>query len=100
MAKLSESSVGLGRHEIFGDHRFRRFLVDGLRIGWIEFLFSRIFLIAEPENDLPGFAGLQGELDVMRAGRSPAVSHGICGLALPDDGGWFATPLGSKQSVG
>ena len=41
--------------------------------GGSNFCVRRVFVIAQQEDDLPGLAGLEGQLDVVRADRRPAV---------------------------
>ena len=64
-AKPFECGVGVRGNQIPGNDRFYRFLVDGQRIRWIEFLVRRIFLIAEYKKDLPRLAGFKRNLNLV-----------------------------------
>ena len=48
-------------------------LVDRLRAGRVELGVRRVFVIPQQEDDLPALAGLERQLDVVRADRLPAV---------------------------
>jgi len=85
--------------EIAGDDRFDQFLVDGLRAGGIEFFILRIFLIPQQKDHLAGLAGIEIQLDMMGADRSPAVSDRVERAAACDGGRIVPAPAAAEKSL-
>ena len=63
--KPFECGIGICGNQIPGDEWLCSLLVEDQGIRRIKFLFARIFLIAEKEEDLPRFAGIERNLDVV-----------------------------------
>ena len=74
------------RIEVALDHRAaHRRLSIVCRPGRVELRVGRVLCVAEHEDDLAGLAGLELELDVVRAARRPAVGDRVAGAAVLDD---------------
>ena len=74
-------------------------LLMRLRPRRVELLVRRVLVVAEDENDLLGLAGLEAQLDVVRADRRPAVGDRVERLAALDRRRVVPTAVGAQERV-
>src|SRR5208337_3995692 len=74
-------------------------LVDGLRIGRVEFLAYRILMVAEDKDHLPRFPWGHLEIYLVGAHRRPTVSHRVGKLANRHGSRVVPAAVGAKKCV-
>ena len=79
--QILEGQRHLIRLQVAGDERLDAGLVDDGRAGRVKFLVARVLGIPQQEDHLACFARLQGQPQVVRPDRRPAVRNRVGGAA-------------------
>jgi len=87
------------RVPVFCDDGLDRPLVDGLRVGRIEFLVARILVVSQYERDLAALARREFSFHLVRANGSPAVGNRIREAAALDGYRLIPASIGSHERV-
>ena len=98
-AQIGERRVRGRGVKVLRNDRFDGPFVDRLRAGRIELGICRVFVVPQQEDDLPAFAGLEGQLDVVRADRLPAVGDRIERLAARHGRGVIPAVVRSQERL-